>query len=70
MYRSIAKNNQDTHCTSVVSSIQNILMSFILNYRKNCKSNNASRDIFTYRYTSLIIINCKYVFAIKKIKRI
>ncbi len=46
VYRLIAKDNRNAHCISVVSLTQNILILFISNYRKNCKSDNASRDIF------------------------
>ncbi len=70
MYKLIAKNSRNTHCISVVSLTQNILMLFILNYRESRKSDNTSQDIFIYKYTSLIIISRKYVFAIEKTKRI
>jgi len=70
VYKLIAKNNRNKYCISVISLIQSILMSFILNYWKNCKSNNASQDIFIYKYINLIINNCKYIFAIEKTKKI
>ncbi len=68
IYKLIAKDNRDAHCISIVSLTQNILMLFILNYRKSRKSNNASRNIFIYKYTNLIITSCKNVFAIERTK--
>jgi hypothetical protein len=70
VYKLIAKNNRNIYYISIVSSIQNILILFILNYRESCKSNNTSRDIFIYRYTSLIITNYKYIFTIERTKKI
>jgi len=68
IYKLIAKNNRDAHYISVVSSILSISILLILNYRESCKSENASRDIFIYRYISLIITSCKYILVIETTK--
>ncbi len=70
MYRLIAKDNRVAHCICVVSSTQSIFMSLTLNYRKSRKSDYANRNMFIYKYTSLIIIDHKYILAIEKTKRI
>jgi len=69
IYKLITKNDRVIYYIYVVSSIQSILILFILNYWKSCKSNCIDRNIFIYKYTSLIIINRKYILAIKKTKK-